>query len=284
MTMIDSLVAVLVPASAAIDTIGAHLATPLHFLPADRYRLGGEFTGAWDPGYDPRRDPANWRSCRDCAGTGRLTGKACSGCGDAEPAGRSGGTVLASSDQWALHPGDLIPLPRLLDPQFRFPAGNQLAAMRETTAPDLYADRFYGLRALDKEASGEVSNGLRTVLQAVLTGHTDRSADNDPVDPADWQIAVVAAHITDRQQGAALPGLGSLVQIIDPQHRHGEDPDQLYVVRDDVNAPDHYDLVSLGDIGPNVPGYALIEIDPARVRLLPAPQGALPYPPRLADS
>jgi hypothetical protein len=26
-------------------------------------------------------------------------------------------------------------------------------------------------------------------------------------------------------------GLGSLVQIIDPQHRHGEDPDYLYVVR-----------------------------------------------------
>ena len=45
-----------------------------------------------------------------------------------------------------------------------------------------------------------------------------------------------------------------------------------------------YDLVSLGDIGPNVPGYALIEIDPARVRLLPVPRSALPYPPGLDDT
>ena len=279
MTMIVSLVAVLVPASATADTIGAHLAAPLHFLPADSYRLGGEFTGAWDPDYDPRRDPANWRTCPDCAGTGRD----CPTCADADPAGRRPGTILAAGDQWVPHPGDLIPLPRLLDPQFRFPAGDQLSPQRERTAPDLYADAFYGLRALDKTPSGEVSTGLRTVLQAVLTGQPDRSADSHPIDPAAWQIAVIAARITARQELAALPGLGSLVQIIDPQHRHGEAPDRLYVVRDDLEAPDHYDLVSLGDIGPNVPGYALIEIDPARVRLLPAPQGALPYPPALDD-
>ncbi|WP_250008774.1 hypothetical protein [Actinoplanes sp. M2I2] len=276
MTMIASLLAVLVPASATLDTIDAHLAAPLHFLPVDRYRLGGEFTGLWDPDYDPRRDPANWRRCPHCAGTGQ----ACPGCADAEPAGRDPGTVLAASSQWVPHSGDLIPLPRLLNPQFRFPAGDQLATERETTAPDLYADRFFGFRALDKAASGAVSTGLRTVLQAILSGHMD----NALVAAADWQIAVVAAHITDRQKRAALPGLGSLVQIIDPQHRHGEAPDQLYVVRDDFNAPDHYDLVSLGDLGPNVPGYALTEIDPARVRLLPAPDGALPYPPGITDA
>jgi hypothetical protein len=279
MDLIVSLVAVLVPASATADTIGAHLAAPLHFLPTDSYRLGGEFTGACDPDYDPRRDPANWRTCPDCAGTDF----GCPTCADANPAGRRPGTILAASDQWVPHPGDLIPLPRLLDPQFRFPAGDQLTPTRETTAPDLYADAFYGLRALDKTPSGEVSTGLRTVLQAALTGHQDRSADTSPIDPADWQIALVAAHITDRQERAALPGLGSLVQIIDP-HQHGEDPNQLYVVRDDFHAPDHYDLVSLGDIGPNVPGYALIEIDPARVRLLPAPDGAVPYPPALDDT
>ncbi|WP_328463569.1 hypothetical protein OHA21_38285 [Actinoplanes sp. NBC_00393] len=232
MTMIVSRVAVLVPASATINTIGAHLTAPLHFLPADSYRLSGDSTGAGNTPY----------------------------------------------------PGDLIPLPRLLDPQFRFPAGDQLVPIRETTAPDLYADAFYGLRALDKTRSGEVSTGLRTVLQAALTARRDRSTDSHPLDPADWQIAMVAAHITDRQERAALPGLGSLVQIIDPQHQHGQDPEQLYVVRDDFQAPDHYDLVSLGDIGPNVPGYALVEIDPARVRLLPTPPGALPYPPALDDA
>jgi hypothetical protein len=280
MTMIVSRVAVLVPASVTINTIGAHLAAPLHFLPADSYRLGGEFTGAWNPDYDPRRDPANWRTCPDCAGTGRD----CPTCADAALAGRLPGTILAAVNQWRPHPGDLIPLPRLLDPQFRFPAGDRLIPGRDTTAPDLYADAFHGLRALDKTPSGEISTGLRTVLQAVLTGRRDHGADTRPIDPADWQIAMVAAHITDRQERAALPGLGSLVQIIDPHHQHGDDPDQLYVVRDDFHAPDHYDLVSLGDIGPHVPGYALIEIDPARVRLLPAPEGALPYPPGLNDT
>jgi hypothetical protein len=280
MTMIVSLVAVLVPASATADTIGAHLAAPLHFLPTDSYRLGGEFTGTWDPDDDPRRDPANWRTCPDCAGTGRD----CPTCADADPADRRRGTILAATDQWVPHPGDLIPLPRLLDPQFRFPAGDRLTPTRETTAPDLYADAFNGIRALDKMPSGEVSTGLRTVLQAALTGRRDSRADIHPIDPADWQIAMVAAHITDRQERAALPGLGSLVQIIDPHHQHGDDPDQLYVVRDDFNAPDRYDLVSLGGIGPTVPGYALIEIDPARVCLLPAPQSALPYPPALDDT
>ena len=283
MTMIASLVAVLVPASATTDTIGEHLAAPLHFLTADQYRLGGEFTGAWDRDYDPRRDRTNWRDCQYCAGAGRLTGEPCLRCGDAERAGRTRGTVLASSDQWVLHPGDLIPLPRLLDPQFRFPAGDQLTPMREMTAPDLYTDRFYGLRALDKAASGEISTDLRTVLQAVAAGYLDRGPNDEPADPADWQIAVVAAHITDRQERAALPGLGSLVQIIDPQHRYGEAPDQLYVVRDDFYAPNQYDLQGFGDFGLRVPGYALIEIDPARIRLLPVPEGALPYPPRLTD-
>ncbi|MEU8607755.1 hypothetical protein AB0C29_07125, partial [Actinoplanes sp. NPDC048791] len=94
MTMTAVLVAVLVPASATILTIDEHLAAPLHFLPADRYRLGGEFTGIWDPAYDPRTDPANWRSCDACAATGQLVGQACTACGDAARAGRTPGTVL----------------------------------------------------------------------------------------------------------------------------------------------------------------------------------------------
>ncbi|RSM65110.1 hypothetical protein DMB66_17695 [Actinoplanes sp. ATCC 53533] len=186
-----ALVAVLVPAGATAATIDAHLAAPMRLLPADRYRLGGEFTGAWDPGYNPCTDPANLRGCGTCAATGHPS-RTCPACGDA---GRIPGTVLAPSDQWVAHPGDLIPLARLLDPGWRFPTGENLIPPRETTAPDLYADdRFYGLRTLDKSTSGEISTGLRTVLNALLR---HRRPLDEPFDPADWQLAIVAARSTD---------------------------------------------------------------------------------------
>ncbi|MEU8606652.1 hypothetical protein AB0C29_01415, partial [Actinoplanes sp. NPDC048791] len=219
------------------------------------------------------------------AATGQLVGQACTACGDAARAGRTPGTVLAPSDRWVRHRGDLISLTRLLNPQWRFPGGNQLRPTRQTTAPELYADRYYGLRALDQAASGEVSTGLRSVLRAALSGQVLQGPNDDPADSAGWQLAVVAALISERQQRAALPGLGSLVQIVDPQWWGDEEArDRLYVVRDDLHAPVQYDLVSLGDIGPNVPGSAIAEIDPTRVRLLPAPKGALPYPPGLEDT
>lgn len=189
-----SLVAVLVPASATAATIDPHLATPMRLLRADRYRLGGEFTGAWDPGYHPRTDPANWRDCITCAAIGP-TRRTCPTCGDAADAGREPGTVLAPADQWVAHPGDLIALPRLLDPAWRFPTGENLVPVRETTAPDMYADNgLYGAQALDKSASGELSAGLRAVLNALRRhGHPH----DEPFDPADWQLAIVAAHRTD---------------------------------------------------------------------------------------
>lgn len=59
-------VAVLVPAGTTIDTVDVQLAGPMRTLmPSviDSYRLGGEFTGAWDPHYEPRTDPQNWRPC-----------------------------------------------------------------------------------------------------------------------------------------------------------------------------------------------------------------------------
>jgi hypothetical protein len=199
-----ALVAVLVPASANAATIAAHLSAPMRLLPADRYRLGGEFTGAWDPDYDPRTDPANWRDCGTCAATGHTSSQTCPACCDAADAGRLPGTVLAPSDQWVTHPGDLIPLTRLLDPAWRFPTGENLIPPRETTAPDLYADdRFYGLRTLDKSTSGEISIGLRTVLNALLR---HRGPHDEPFDPADWQLALVAARSTDTARRATPAG------------------------------------------------------------------------------
>jgi hypothetical protein len=191
------LVAVLVPAGATAATIDAYLSASMRSLPVDRYRLGGEFTGAWDPDYDPRTDPANWRDCGTCSATGHPS-RTCPTCGDAADAGRTPGTVLAPSDQWVTHPGDLIPLARLLDPAWRFPTGENLNPPRESTAPDLYADdRFYGVRTLDKSASGELSVGLRTVLNALLR---HRHPHEDPFDPADWQLAILAAHSTNTVQ------------------------------------------------------------------------------------
>lgn len=279
MTLTTYLMAVLVPASATTDTIAAHLAAPMHFLPADRYQLGGPFTGAWDENYNPHTDPANWRPCSNCT----TASPACPLCGDAEAAGRAPRTVLAPSTAWAAHPGDLVPLPRLLDPAWRFPTGGQLDPARDTTAPEFYADQHYGLRALDQSDSGEISVGLRTVLQAVLISQTHRGPGGAPVDPAAWQLALVAADISDAEEDRHLPIIGSVVLITDPAHRHGEPADRLYVVYDNFSAPHFYDLVALGDYGPRVPGYAITEVDPARVRLDPAPDGALPFPPRNAD-
>lgn len=57
------LLAVLVPATATVDTVDADLdriiEPQLETLGIDDYRLGGGFTGARDPDYDPTRDPAN---------------------------------------------------------------------------------------------------------------------------------------------------------------------------------------------------------------------------------
>jgi hypothetical protein len=66
------LLAVLVPAAATVETIDVHLDRILEprlgTLDIDDYRLGGGFTGAWDPGYDPTRDPANHETCNRCHG------------------------------------------------------------------------------------------------------------------------------------------------------------------------------------------------------------------------
>ncbi|GAA2617338.1 hypothetical protein [Paractinoplanes durhamensis] len=274
------LVAVLVPADTTVHTIDVHLATSMHLLTPNRYRLGGAFTGAWDPDYDPRTDPANWRPCTTCTATGHLADTRCPDCADTDSTGRRPGTVLAYDDRWIRHPGDLIPLHRLLDPQWRFPTGEHLVPARATTAPDLYVDGFHGLRWLQATTSGEISAGLRAVLHAVVTDRT-RPGTDAASDLSGWQLAVVAADITDAEKYAAMPGIGSIVLITDPAHREPDaHPDQLYVVRDDFGAPDHYDLIRHGGVGPYVPGHAIAEIDPARVRLDPAPEHAPPYTPR----
>ena len=281
--MTNLLVAVLVPAHAGIDTIGTDLASPMRFLmPAvcDRYRLGGEFTGAWDRDYDPHTDPANWRPCTACPATVRTAGQPCGECGTAEQFGRVPGTVLVDADDWKAHAGDIVPLPRLLRDDWAFPLGRGVADTADSrpraATPDVFADQR-GAVWLSGSPTGEPPAELRAVWRSLLTGNRPAGAGGQPFDPSQWSIAVVAGHHTPEQVKATLPVVGSVVLITDPDWAEDDaDPDQLYVVSEDVDAP-YYQLVRIGGYGPNVPGYAITEIDPDRLTLAPAPDGVPPY-------
>jgi hypothetical protein len=284
------LVAVLVPATTTIDTIDAHLTAPMRVLTPgvfDHYRLGGRFTGAWDPGYDPSVDPANWRPCSTCDPAEASTGRVCSGCADAAERGRPAGTVLADPGDWAAHPGDIVALTRLLDPDWRYPALPEGAAGQHYrfSTPRVYTDE-HAMAWLGGPDNGETPHGLLRVWESLVAGHRQHPPAAAPFDPADWAVAVVAARWSPDEVKATLPVIGSVVLITDPAWAEGDaGPDQLYVVSDDFGAP-YYQLVRLGGYGPLVPGHALTEVDPDRIRLDPARDGAAPYPSRpvTADS
>jgi hypothetical protein len=165
------LLAVLVGCNATVDTIDTHLRGPMRRLVrahrVDDYRLGGGVTGAWDPDYHPEADPANWRPCPCCAGTTRVTGQPCTVCADAQPAGRTAGTVLAMPFDWVPHPGDLVALSRLMHPNWRFPPGRTPHAW-----VDLAGVVWLGteLALLSGTDTGEVPDRLRQVFDDLLTG------------------------------------------------------------------------------------------------------------------
>ena len=256
----------------------------------DRYRLGGEFTGAWDPANDPTADPANRRPCTACAATGQRAGQSCEHCSDAPRQGRPAGTILAHWDQWVAHPGDLLPLTRLLDPGWRFPTEYRRPSATDdvrtgAASPDLWDDgagmQWLGVEVTDDGSlTGELAPGLRDILRRLLSGQRVPDPNKSGAfDPANWQVAIVAGHIAS--DDADLPVVGSLVAITDPDHAEDDAaPDQLYVVAEDVDRP-YYLLVRLGGgHGPQVPGYAITEIDPARITVSAAPDGAPPYRPK----
>ena len=290
--MINYLVAVLVPSAATVDTIDTHLAGPMrHLMPwaVDRYRFGGEFTGAWDPAYDPAADPANWRPCTACAATGTTPGRPCAQCEDAPRRGRPARTVLADWDDWAAHPGDLVPLTALVDPAWRFPTDYR----RPTTTGDVWTDGpspnlwvdGAGMHWLNfdraSNASGELPPDLRDILHRLLSGgRTPDPQRSGGFDPADWQVAIVAGRMAPDDACLDMPVVGSVVAITDPEHAEDDAaPGQLYVVAEDGDRPD-YLLVRLGGgNGPQVPGFAITEIDPARITLAAAPDGTPPYRP-----
>jgi hypothetical protein len=183
------LFAALVPASCTADAADGYLARLLDPLIAagviDDFWLGGQVTGAWDPGYDPTVDPANWQPCSLCGGTNTT----CHLCCDAVGQGRTVGTVVAAYYDFQPYPGDLVPLTRLLDPAWRFPTGR---------TPIAWVDPA-GLTWLHTEtavltcADGDMPPRLRQLLDHLIDGRSQLSPDG-PFRLGDWAVAVVDTH------------------------------------------------------------------------------------------
>jgi hypothetical protein len=196
--MAHLLLAVLIPRTATVTSIDRHLAAPMRPLLAahtvDDYRLGGGCTGAWDPGYDPSRDPRNWRPCDSCGGSTRLGASQCTACLTAVDAGRDPGTVVEwNTAQWAPHPGDIVPLPRLLNPEWRYPTG---------TTPDAWVDTA-GIEWLDTTEAklvgadtGDTPPRLRQIFDDLHAGrrHLKPAGRGGRFDATRWAVAVVDAH------------------------------------------------------------------------------------------
>ncbi|MEU2610678.1 hypothetical protein ABZ570_03695 [Micromonospora sp. NPDC007271] len=219
--MAHHLFAVLVRATATVTTIDAHLAKPMRLAarthPIDGYRLGGQVTGAWDPAYDPAADPNNWHTCGACGGTTLVHGAQCRECADAVEAGRRPGTVVPwSYTDWARYPGDIVALPRLLHPGWRFPAGRTPVAWVDL-AGVVWLDTNAAI--LTRTDTGAVPPRLLAVFRDLMIGRRDPDPAAPPArrrptpavwsatwrhphprrprvrfEPADWSVAVVDAH------------------------------------------------------------------------------------------
>lgn len=86
----------------------------------DWYQIGGRWTGAHSPDYDPSTDPANIEQCEQCEGTGRridAIGKAarakdpeytCNGC-------QGKGTRTKWPTEWTRFNGDITPVEKITD-------------------------------------------------------------------------------------------------------------------------------------------------------------------------
>ncbi|MFJ6199141.1 hypothetical protein [Micromonospora sp. NPDC092111] len=217
--MAHQLIAVLVRATATVHTIDVHLTRPMRLLARqhhiDGYRLGGQVTGAWDPTYQPEADPDNWRACGTCGGTTHVGDATCPDCADAPEAGRRPGTVVPFYTDWAPYPGDIVALPRLLHPGWRFPPGRTPIAWVDL-AGVVWLDTAQAV--LTSADTGAVPPRLLQVFRDLL--HERRDPDPtttptrrapSPVDwaahrrrhpgrarnrfnPNDWTVAVVDAH------------------------------------------------------------------------------------------
>ncbi|MCW6007700.1 hypothetical protein K1W54_24585 [Micromonospora sp. CPCC 205371] len=139
------------------------------------------------------------------------------------------GTIVADWDQWAAHPGDLVPLTALLDPDWRFPTDYRRPSATDDVraggaSPDLWADgagmQWLGVDLThDGALTGELPPGLRDILRRLLSGRRVPDPHHSGAfEPANWQVAIVAAHIAPDDACADLPVVGSVVAITDSEH------------------------------------------------------------------
>ncbi|GIJ08424.1 hypothetical protein ACFFMR_29250 [Micromonospora andamanensis] len=218
--MAHHLIAVLVRATATVHTIDTHLTQPMRLLARaqriDGYRLGGQVTGAWDPTYQPDADPRNWRACDRCGGTTRVGDVTCPDCADAVAAGRRPGTVVPwDYTDWAPYPGDIVALPRLLHPGWRFPPGRTpvawvdaagvvwldtadavLAGTDTGAVPPRLLQVFRDLLQQRRNPDLSATRARRTPSPVDSTVHHRRhpGRPRNRFNPNNWSVAVVDAH------------------------------------------------------------------------------------------
>lgn len=198
--MASILVAAVVPATVTVETID----TPLRRVTRrwhqasviGGWQFGGQFAGAWS-NYLPEHDPANWYDCELCAGTGRRDDErgislrtadssfGCNGCAPQTPDDpRPPGNALTRPWEWIGHDGDLVPLPRLLEPTWRFPAGRYPGGWVDAEA----------LRWLDRTDDGSVGPVLADVFRSYLAGTRKPGWGDGSFDPAQWKVAVTCVY------------------------------------------------------------------------------------------
>jgi hypothetical protein len=191
------LVAVLVAADTTVATMPARIAPTLNpyiDLTCDYWTPGSYAAGIWSD-YDPTADKANWTTCRTCRGTGHRDdeigrtarasdpGFTCNGCagpgvilGHRDTAPRPAGTQLVSPLTWNAHPGDILTLPQILHPGWRFRPG---------AAPRAYADPHGWLWLHTPRLTVTPDPAMREALAA---WHT--------TEPGKWAVAAVDARAT----------------------------------------------------------------------------------------
>jgi hypothetical protein len=96
---------------------------------------------------------------------------------------------------WAPHPGDIVALPRLLDPAWRFPTGRTPIAWVDLAGVVWLGTEIAVLTGTD---TGEVPPTLRQVFDDLLDGRRDPEPgrperDRHPFDPTRYAVAVVDA-------------------------------------------------------------------------------------------
>jgi hypothetical protein len=145
-----------------------------------------------------------------------------------------------------------------------------LAALETYTAARVTAARRHDLtQTLAGPDRDAVEAEATSSLQQALARHAEIMSALD-----DLTRTTLHAVPDERLARADLPVVGSLVVITDPEWVEDDTaPDQLFVVSEDVEAP-YYLLVRVGGgYGPQVPGSAITEIDPARISLTAVPEG-----------